>query len=609
MSEEKRLSNLRRCFSPELVKKIANSKILLIGAGGIGCELLKNLVLCGFQHIFVVDLDSIDISNLNRQFLFSRADVGKAKATSAALAVKKFFQKINKTEIDPFYGNVKEEKFGVEFYKSFDVVLNALDNVSARQHVNRLCMAAGVPLLDSGTTGYLGQVGIMKKGLTKCYDCEIKPVEKKTYPICTIRNTPDKPVHCVVWSKEVVKLLFGNEKDSMLADLSTQDEEDEQKQDSNKEIEILSMIVEKTKKMNIPSNVTTEKKKALLSKYAKDVFDVLFRTEIELKLKMKDGYKGAKFAPKPLETFSPSAKVMLSESYLDEDFLRNKFEKLLKKLYDERYKEIHAGVVEFDKDDDDLMDFVSVLTNLRAMVFGIELKSRFELKGIAGNIIHAIATTNAIVAGIQTMETVKILDNQLKGKPIFSGCKYSWVLRNLSSSGCLLQPQTLEKANSGCYTCGTALVNLTVNVDKFTLRDLVERVLIKRLGLKNPSVMLGTSEIYMSGDDLDDDEKVFFAGNLSKSLRQSPAGGVKHETILSIEDFSQELSFNIIIKHHSDIDNDEGYVLEGEEIKVKRKRAETSNDKEMAPQNKRGKLDDIVLTENGKGNLEPIQLI
>lgn len=67
-----------------------NAKIFVVGAGGIGCELLKNLVLTGFINIEVIDLDTIDVSNLNRQFLFQRQHVGQSKSICAANTVRMF---------------------------------------------------------------------------------------------------------------------------------------------------------------------------------------------------------------------------------------------------------------------------------------------------------------------------------------------------------------------------------------------------------------------------------------------------------------------------------------------------------------------------------------
>jgi len=95
-------------------------------------------------------------------------------------------------------------EFGLSFFKRFTVVLNALDNRAARNHVNRMCLAADVPLIESGTAGYEGQVELIKKGLSQCYECTPKAAQK-TYPGCTIRNTPSEPIHCIVWAKHLFK--------------------------------------------------------------------------------------------------------------------------------------------------------------------------------------------------------------------------------------------------------------------------------------------------------------------------------------------------------------------------------------------------------------------
>lgn len=92
----------------------------------------------------------------------------------------------------------------MNFFKKFNVVLNALDNRAARNHVNRMCLNAEVPLIESGTAGYNGQVELIKKGLTQCYECTPKATQK-SFPGCTIRNTPSEPIHCIVWAKHLFK--------------------------------------------------------------------------------------------------------------------------------------------------------------------------------------------------------------------------------------------------------------------------------------------------------------------------------------------------------------------------------------------------------------------
>lgn len=94
--------------------------------------------------------------------------------------------------------------YGVSFFQRFNLVLNALDNRQARNHVNRMCLTANIPLIESGTSGYDGQVELIIKGKTQCYECTPKAAQK-SFPGCTIRNTPSEPIHCIVWAKHLFK--------------------------------------------------------------------------------------------------------------------------------------------------------------------------------------------------------------------------------------------------------------------------------------------------------------------------------------------------------------------------------------------------------------------
>ena len=208
------------------------SSVLVVGAGGIGCELLKSLALCRFRSIAVIDLDTIEVSNLNRQFLFRREHVGQPKATVACETIRRLCPSI---AIEPFHGDViTDARFDVSFYKRFDLVINALDNVQARQHVNRMCLLCSKPLIDSGSTGYNGQATLIFKGRTQCYDCIEKPKQQRTYAVCTIRNTPSQPIHCIVWAKFLYNQLFGDNDDPNNEDV-TPDADDPENQSSEQE--------------------------------------------------------------------------------------------------------------------------------------------------------------------------------------------------------------------------------------------------------------------------------------------------------------------------------------------------------------------------------------
>ena len=154
----------------------------MVGAGGIGCELLKNLVLTGFGEIHIVDLDTIDLSNLNRQFLFRQEHIKKPKALVGNHTIYlgdlcSYFIQVAKesaanfnphVKLEAHHANIKDPQFNIAWFQSFVLVFNALDNLDARRHVNKMCLAADVPLIESGTTGFNGQVQpIIKVGRAK----------------------------------------------------------------------------------------------------------------------------------------------------------------------------------------------------------------------------------------------------------------------------------------------------------------------------------------------------------------------------------------------------------------------------------------------------------
>ena len=118
---------VRSTGDAELDRVIAASRVFVVGSGGIGCELLKNLVMCNFRDISTIDMDTIDVSNLNRQFLFSQGDVGKPKAQVAAATAMRFNPECT---VKWFVDNVRKEEFGPDYVRdNFDLVFNALDNL------------------------------------------------------------------------------------------------------------------------------------------------------------------------------------------------------------------------------------------------------------------------------------------------------------------------------------------------------------------------------------------------------------------------------------------------------------------------------------------------
>ncbi|TFK76296.1 hypothetical protein BDN72DRAFT_755354 [Pluteus cervinus] len=180
------------------------AKILVIGAGGLGCEILANLALTGFKDIHVIDMDTIDISNLNRQFLFRPKDVGKPKATCAAEFI---MNRVPGVKVTPYFGKIQDKD--EEYYMQFNLVICGLDSVEARRWMSATLVnmvdpenpESLKPLIDGGTEGFKGQARVILPSITSCYECSLDMLNKPTaFPICTIANTPRLPEHCIEWA-------------------------------------------------------------------------------------------------------------------------------------------------------------------------------------------------------------------------------------------------------------------------------------------------------------------------------------------------------------------------------------------------------------------------
>jgi ubiquitin-activating enzyme E1 len=170
-------------YGNEVQQKLENQKTFLVGAGALGCEFLKNFALMGIScgadgDLFVTDMDNIEKSNLNRQFLFRDRNIGQMKSTAAAEAVKVMNPSLKvRTSVIPV-GIDTEDTFNKDFWTGSDIVVNALDNIKARLYVDSQCVLFDRPLFESGTTRTKANTQVIVPGKTVSYGSSQDPPEK-----------------------------------------------------------------------------------------------------------------------------------------------------------------------------------------------------------------------------------------------------------------------------------------------------------------------------------------------------------------------------------------------------------------------------------------------
>ena len=529
-------------------KILAEKKILIVGAGGLGCELLKLLVVNGFKQISIIDMDKIERSNLNRQFLFDHSSIGKYKSEIAAEKVKEYRQDPS-LDIKAYIGNIKDEnKFGTKFYSNFDLILNALDNNDARYYINSVCIKLNIPMINSGSEGIYGMVNWHIRGLTPCFACQ-KLMKEDVIPICSIRLRPEKLEHSVAWAKVLFEQIFcennkkeekpqnndkkENEKlydenmpkktDNLCEIISYAQfmfynsikdyndlikSEDKEKSDANnqkKENNVSNKSdIDKINPLDVVKSLNIEKK------------DNKFNITDELIKKYLDNYSQYKLDINSINTI-PDKKNISEITKLLEIFITSYY--ILSK---------RSSIYEFDKEDDDIINFIYTSSNLRCYNFNLHLESKFKIKEIAGKIIAAIAYTNNVVSSLQVIEAKKyflIKNNPEKylkmitfgyGYNIFSG---SAIKLNKNPNCPICSDEALKEIDEmKCY-------ETEIDFEKEKLNNLLEGIkenILKQNEDKNTNINVEMNKnlIYTEGIGLEEDEMEEYDENKNKKINE-----------------------------------------------------------------------------------------
>ena len=150
-------------------EKVANARVMVVGAGALGNEILKNLALVGIGHILIVDFDVVEAANLTRSVLFRAEDIGKLKAELAAQRLKELNPDV---KVALICGDITTD-VGLGVFRSMDVVLVGVDNFGARIFVNRACFKVGTPWINGGIQELVGEFHVYIPGEGACYECNL----------------------------------------------------------------------------------------------------------------------------------------------------------------------------------------------------------------------------------------------------------------------------------------------------------------------------------------------------------------------------------------------------------------------------------------------------
>ena len=217
--KKKRTDGLLSIVGNDVLKKINEMKLLMVGAGAIGCELLKNFAMLevGTSEeaskkgcIYVTDPDIIEVSNLSRQFLFREKHLRKPKSVTASAAAA-YMNKNLKNHVHAYLEKICEQTehiFTDKFISNLSLIANALDNVHARRYVDQRCVSNRIPLLESGTLGPKGHVQVIIPFKTESYSSQSDPEVSTDIPQCTLKMFPEEALHCIEWARDRFGKLF-----------------------------------------------------------------------------------------------------------------------------------------------------------------------------------------------------------------------------------------------------------------------------------------------------------------------------------------------------------------------------------------------------------------
>ena len=465
-------------FGQKFQQTLESVNAFVVGAGALGCEFLKLLAMMGVSSstngkLTVTDDDTIEKSNLSRQFLFRQTDIGRSKSEVAAAAAKAMNNSFNIASLQNRVCPETEDVFNDGFWEGLDVIVNALDNVKARLYVDMRCVYFGKPLLESGTLGPKCNTQVVIPSLTENYGASRDPPEKQA-PMCTIHSFPHNIDHCLAWARSEFEghvEKCPSEVNTYLEDPVAYAENAKKNADgqTKEQLEQILAALKKYKCTTFSDCIVWARKQfdeyfynrvsQLVYTFPEDaktsngslfwsppkrfpraiVFDsndpvhmmfvqsaAILRAQVyQIEIpqwcfdktqlgQAAESIKTPEFVPRSdvkIET-DPNSNSKFATSGDDASDVDNLLLELdpLSKSLPPKYR---LTPITFEKDDDTNfhMDWITSLANLRARNYSIQEVDKLQAKLVAGRIIPAIATSTAVATGLVCLELYKVFQN------------------------------------------------------------------------------------------------------------------------------------------------------------------------------------------------------
>jgi ubiquitin-activating enzyme E1 len=465
VAKDDRYDDLRALLGQNILDNVHNQRVFLVGAGALGCEFLKGFALAGVGSgpsggVVVTDMDRIEVSNLNRHFLFRKEHVGALKSECAAASARIMNSSLKIESMNVGVGPKTEATFDDAFWSSKTLIVNALDNVAARRYVDSQCQLYNLSLLESGTEGPKGNVQVVLKNETATYSEYKDPETEATWPNF-IKQFPFAIEHTIQWAKVLIFNEAFSEAPSLARDFAQNTPQFFAKiqiEDQNVRLTVLRktlQFVTRARVVTLDSCValavhcfTQEFDQNIEATVRANSFDKInemtgqpvwappkrFPTAIKFNHRdlshckfvaeyaaleaivhgvplpldwsadsVSRAFEAGSFADQPADVTST-----LGYDVSEEDLVAALEAQAVDKAFLAKLAAC-TSPQEFEKDDDTNhhIAFISAAANIRAANFAIPNVDDFRVKLIAGKIIAALSTTTTAVTGLVAIELLK----------------------------------------------------------------------------------------------------------------------------------------------------------------------------------------------------------